>query len=243
MTSGWKATIAGILVFSCGLPSMGIAEVGDGAFAEGRVFLFEGTETIEIQGVERDEFERDGWTCNGEACKKSVAVEAKCKVDVAHALTNGAVSHWKCSGNGIKAIREISRDAPVLDGIWIRNENGICHVGESRLPRNLLDMTKAVYKWIVSHKRWEYSCPKDELFVVAKGAWAENMATTPCYDNGEPCVRLFFTHAPNRSCLRKTVELEDVVIDEICMDPQGIASAGATFEGGEVRKIALKRIE
>ena len=31
MTCGWKATIAGILMFSCGLPSMGIAEVGDGA--------------------------------------------------------------------------------------------------------------------------------------------------------------------------------------------------------------------
>lgn len=41
MTCGWKATIAGILMFSCGLPSMGIAEVGDGAFTDGDVVIDE----------------------------------------------------------------------------------------------------------------------------------------------------------------------------------------------------------
>lgn len=243
MMRKWGVIIGTILTLAFGLPIEGRCEVGDGAFVSGKVIHFEGTSSFEIQGVDKVEFEQNGWTCTDEKCQKSERVDAKCNIDASFAFTEGALSHWKCTGSGVDAIREISRESPFLDGIWIRNSNGICHVSDDSLPQDLLKLAQILRQRIMSRTPFAYACPKDELFVVARGAWAENMATVPCYDNGEPCVRLFFTHEQERSCLRKTTELEDAVVDELCMDARGILSAGAKFEGGSVRNVTLRRVD
>ncbi len=243
MRASFKKTVGFILFLICNTPGIGLADVGDGAFITGNEFQFDGTFLHEVQGVDTDEFAQNGWTCTDHSCPKNTPVEAKCKVDMAFAFAEGAMSHWTCTGSGIEAIKKMTSESPALSGFWIRNQAGICHVTENAQPQNLLKLSQNLWQWFVSPQRWEYSCPKDDLFVVAQGAWADNMANPPCDDNGEPCTRVEFSSASNRACVKKTVELEDTITTGLCMDDKGVMSVEASFEGGSVQKIALKRIQ